>query len=132
MNKFRLALLPLFLLFTVCACENDVREDDNVDNTNTGTIVNNDEYYVQYSASINLPYQRLVTIQYTTENGESSVKDYRSASWSETIGLVRKGFRAWVKVGNDRATCKISVSKNNSAFAVKATGTQSATFTINY
>lgn len=131
MRKLCLALLPLFLLFTVCACEDDIHDEDN-GGTNVSPIENNDEYYVQYSASINLPYQRLVTIQYTTEKGEVSVKDYRSASWSETIGPVKKGFRAWIKVGNDRATCKISVSKNNSAFAVKATGTQSASFTINY
>lgn len=131
MRKLCLALLPLFLLFTVCACEDDIHDEDN-GGANVSPIENNDEYYVQYSASINLPYQRLVTIQYTTEKGEVSVKDYRSASWGETIGPVKKGFRAWIKVGNDRATCKISVSKNNSAFAVKATGTQSASFTINY
>lgn len=131
MNKFRLALLPLFLLFTVCACENDVREDDNVDNTNTGTIVNNDEYYIQYSASTNYP-AIFSNVHYATEHGEGSFMNYQTRGWSETIGPVKKGFIAWISVDRGAPTCKIQVSKNNSAFATKATGTGGASFTINY
>lgn len=131
MKKFHVVLLPLLVLFTVCACENDSIGDDGNDDPNAGAIVSNDEYYIQYSASVNYPYI-LGAIHYATENGEGSVKDCRSRSWTETIGPVKKGFTAWLKVGNDKATCKIQVSKNNSAFATKATGTQSVSFTINY
>lgn len=130
MNKLRLAMLPLFLMFAVCACEKDTREDDGDEENNSGTIVNDDEYYVKYIVNITYPYM-LGKVNYATENGEGLFEN-RVRSWDETIGPVKKGFRAWVKVGNDKATCKIQVSKNSSAFATKTTGTGSASFTINY
>lgn len=130
MKKFPLVLLPLFLLFAVCACEPDYLGNDN-GNTNAGPTVSNDEYYVQYIVSTNYPYI-FSNVHYATEKGEGSFMNYQTRSWSETIGPVKKGFRAWVKVDKGEPTCKIQVSKNNSAFATKATGTRSVSFTINY
>ena len=130
MRKLRLALLPLFLLFTVCACENDVY-DDNGGGANSGPTVNNDEYYVQYIVSTNYP-KIFSNVHYATEKGKGSFMNYQTRGWNETIGPVKKGFRARVRVDNGEPTCKIQVSKNGSAFATKATGTRSASFTINY
>ncbi|MCM1170317.1 MAG: hypothetical protein NC324_10330 [Bacteroides sp.] len=131
MNKLRLAVLPLFLMFAVCACESDYQDENGTGSNNSGSIENNDEYYVQYVVSSNYP-SIFSNVHYASEQGEGSFMNYQTRGWSETIGPVKKGFRAWVKVDRGEPTCKIQVSKNNSAFATKSTGTGSASFTINY
>ena len=87
--------------------------------------------YIHYIASANYPYI-FSNVHYATEHGEGSFLNYQTRGWNETIGPVKKGFNAWVRADNGTSTCKIQVSKNGSAFATKATGSNRASFTINY
>ncbi len=58
--------------------------------------------------------------------------NYQTRSWTITIGPVKKGFRAHVENERRTATDKIEVSKDGSPFAIKASGQNSASYTINY
>ena len=125
MNKLSTFLLSLFACLLL-ACEKEPNEG-----AHAGTVVNNDEYYIHYIVSANYPYI-FSNVHYATEHGEGSFLNYQTRGWNETIGPVKKGFSAWVRADNGTSTCKIQVSKNGSAFATKATGSNRASFTINY
>ena len=49
-----------------------------------------------------------------------------------TIGPVKKGFKASVRNEKGTGNAQIEVSKNNGPFALKASGQNSASYTINF
>lgn len=119
----------LFLLFAVAllvtAC------DDFNNPQQGGKSQNSSDYYVKYSVSSTYPYI-FSNVKYADVNGTGSMMNYQTRSWTITIGPVKKGFRAYVENERGTATDKIEVSKDGSPFAIKASGQNSASYTINY
>jgi hypothetical protein len=100
--------------------------------SNSPDYVDSNEYYVKYSIS-STTYNYFSDIYYAKESGTGSAEISHSVrSWTVTIGPVKKNFKAFVR--NERGTGynKIEVSKNGGPFALKAEGTNSATYTINF
>lgn len=94
---------------------------------------NNDEYYVKYTIKSAGAYYYFSDIYYTDVYGIGSAeKGHSVRSWTVTIGPVKKGFRASVRNDYGTGNNQIEISKNNGPFALKASGQNSATFTINY
>lgn len=128
--KKRITLLATIIvaLFMV-SCEKDNLEYYNNDDYNTPS--DNSEYYVRYTVSSTYPYI-FSNVTYADVHGTGSFMNYQTRNWTVTIGPVKKGFKAHVKNENGTATDKIEVSKNGSPFAMKASGNNSASYTINY
>lgn len=123
----------LFFLFAAgvltAACEEFNTPYSGGGGGSTSTV----EYYVRYTIKSPGTYYYFSDIYYNDVNGTGSAeKNHSVSSWTVTIGPVKKGFKASVR--NERGTGNniIEVSKNGSPFAQKATGTNSASYTINY
>ena len=115
-------LFMLLAIFALCACE-----DRNTPNQDT------DEYYVKYSIKSSGVYLYFSDIVYADVYGNNYAERGHSVkSWTVTIGPVKKGFRAAVKNTQGTGNNIIEVSKNGGPFAQKATGTNSASYTINF
>lgn len=93
--------------------------------------VDTSEYYVKYTVSSNYPYI-FSDVTYADVYGTGSMMDYQTRGWTVTIGPVRKGFHAFVRNANGKATNKIEISKNGGPFALKASGENQASYTINF
>ena len=89
-----------------------------------------DNYYVRYSlttASI------ISMVTYADVNEmKTETLPIKQYSWDVTIGPVKKGFRAYVKTEEYTANAKIEVCKNSEPFALKASGKDSASYTIDF
>lgn len=120
-------LFALSLLMTACDNFNNPQQGDNSSN--------NSEYYVRYSISSS--FYKFGNISYADINGTGRAHEGNysntSTKWSITIGPVKHGFNAFVRYDSGRAdVVKIEISKNNSPFAEKASGSNSASYRINY
>ena len=94
---------------------------------------NNDEYYVKYTIKSPGVYYYFSDIYYNDVHGSGSAEKSHSVSnWTITIGPVKKGFHAAVKNEKGTGDDQIEVSKNGSPFAIKASGRNSASYTISY
>jgi hypothetical protein len=122
-NKITLLSTIIVALFMV-SCEKD-----NIENNNNSS--DNSEYYVRYSVSTSYPYI-FSDVKYADVNGTGSFMNYQTRHWTETIGPVKKGFHAYVKNEKGTATDKIEVSKNGGPFAMKASGNNSASYSIDF
>ncbi len=122
-NKITLLATIIVALFMV-SCEKD-----NIENYNNPS--DNSEYYVRYSVSATYPYI-FSDVKYADVNGTGSFMNYQTRHWTETIGPVKKGFHAYVKNEKGTATDKIEVSKNGGPFAMKASGNNSASYSIDF
>ena len=116
--------LAAVLVMTACSEYNSPQQGNN-----------NDEYYVKYTISSS--FYKFGEISYADVNGTGRAHEGNysktSTHWSITIGPVKKGFYAFVRYNSGSAdVVKIEVSKNNSPFAEKASGKNSASYTINY
>lgn len=118
-------LFSLALLMTAC---------DNFNNPQQGgNSTSNDEYYVKYTIKSGGPYLYFSDIYYADTYGVGSAeKSHSIKSWTITIGPVKKGFKAFVKNEKGTGNNQIEVSKNNGPFAIKNSGQNSASYTINY
>lgn len=91
------------------------------------------EYYVKYTIKGKGIYGRFSDIVYADVNGTKTASEgYQISSWSVTIGPVSKGFKAYVRNEGGGGDNVIEVSKNGGPFAQKATGWNSASYTINF
>lgn len=112
MERFlRLVLVSCLAIFGSACSKGD---------ENTGSIVESPAaiYYVKYEASNQLHY--LQSVHVTTEKGTQNFS-VRNKSWTQTFGLVSKGFRASISVGvsDGYTTLQIYVSKDNGPFVYK-------------
>ncbi|WP_418917117.1 hypothetical protein, partial [Alistipes communis] len=76
-------------------------------------------------------------VSYNTENGSRSESFSAARSFEVICGPVNKNFVARITLTQYRGApasnaTKISVSKNNGPFAIKASGQSSASYTINF
>lgn len=117
-NKITLLATIIVALFMV-SCED------------YNTPSDNSEYYVRYTVSSTYPYI-FSDVIYADVHGTGSFMGYQTRNWTVTIGPVKKGFNARVKNEKGTATDMIEVSKNGGPFAMKASGNNSASYTINY
>ena len=91
------------------------------------------EYYVKYTIKGEGIYGRFSDIVYADVNGTKTASEgYQIRSWSVTIGPVSKGFKAYVRNEGGGGDNVIEVFKNGGPFAQKATGWNSASYTINF
>lgn len=124
MNKYKwIFLFVITILFVSC--------NDYYTSQPSVVVEDNNEYYVKYTVSTNYPYI-FSNVVYADVNGTGSMRNYQTRNWSETIGPVKKGFRAFVRNENGTANDKIEVSKNGGPFALKAQGENSASYTIDF
>ena len=91
------------------------------------------EYYVRYSITAEGAYTYFSDVYYADVYGTGSAhKSYSVRSWTVTIGPVKKGFKASVRNEKGTGNNQIEVSKNNGPFALKASGQNKASYTINF
>jgi hypothetical protein len=120
-----LSVLFFLSIFTLTGCEGFNQPN------NGGSNQQQDEYYVKYSIDVTGPYQHFWKISYADVDGMKTSNEGNSVKhWTVTIGPVKKGFRASVKNAMGTGMNKIEVSKNNGPFTLKASGEDSATYTI--
>lgn len=92
-----------------------------------------DEYYVRYTIKSPGTYYYFSDIYYADVSGTGSAeKSHSIKSWTVTIGPVKKGFKASVRNEKGTGNNQIEVSKNNGPFALKASGQNKASYTINF
>lgn len=123
MKKYLKLIVCVLAVVMLVACE-----DKNTPQVDTN------EYYVRYSISYapnisarqNVTYADVDGIKTITENNKTSL-------WDVTIGPVKKGFKAYVSCKSEsNTTAKIEVCKNSGPFVLKATGTNSAEYKIDF
>jgi len=91
------------------------------------------EYYVKYTIKSPGTYYYFSDITYADVSGTGSAeKGHSVKSWTVTIGPVKKGFKASVKNAKGTGDNQIEVSKAGGPFSLKASGTNSASYTINF
>ena len=97
--------------------------------------VDTNEYYVKYT--IKSSFYKFGHITYADVHGTGRAHEGNyantSTNWSVTIGPVKKGFHAFVQYDSGSAnSVTLEVSKNNGPFVLKASGTTSAFYTIDF
>ena len=92
------------------------------------------EYYVKYTIKgMPYPYRGFSDIVYADVHGTKTASEgYQIKNWTVTIGPASKGFRAHVRNEGGGGDNIIEVSKNGGPFAQKATGWNSASYTIDF
>jgi hypothetical protein len=109
-----LLIISLLTVFTFSSCKKEGSDD------------NENNYYVKYVIKGNGTYGRFSNWTATTPGGVFTNSGYQTASWSQTYGPVKKGFKCEVQVGDyisGAPTIEIHVSKNDEPFALKVTNT---------
>ena len=140
--KGYLFLIIAILSMTFFSCEKETETE--TEKTATNNDNNNDYFYVKYQIS-NIKYQisgstyffYIDGVSYNTENGSRSESFSAARSFEVICGPVNKNFVARITLTQYRGApasnaTKISVSKNNGPFAIKASGQSSASYTINF
>lgn len=124
-----ISFIVVSVLVVLCSCTKyEVDKDSNSGNTggNTGNNSNTDNYYVKYSVSA---YRGAsYSVSFMTENGYATERT--TGGYSRTCGPVHKGFRA--SISSTHGLVYIYVCKNTEPFVLKASGTSSASYTINF
>ncbi len=133
MKKIYLRIITIAFLSILFSCNKEEKEEKEELIPST---TNEDVYYVKYEISGRL-YFYIDGVSYKTENGFQSQSFSAARSFEETCGPVKKGFSAQIQITQRRGepssgATKIYVSKNNGPFAIKATGKESASYTINF
>ena len=92
-------------------------------------------YYVRYDVTLTSVYIGTMTVEVNTEKGVQSFQT-PSKTFSETFGPVNKGFNASVSASHDlyygTLNTSIYVCKGEDPFVLKATGSSSAEYTIDF
>lgn len=108
MNKL-ISILCLIPLGLCCACSNDEE------------VATEDQYYVHYTAGASSEWNQSIMTYffYNDANGREAM--YHNRGFDLTIGPVRQGFSAAVRVKDDaNSFASIEVSKNGEPFVQKA------------
>ena len=119
---------------TFFSCDKETETE--TEQTATNNDNNNDYFYVKYQIS-GSTYFYIDGVSYNTENGSRSESFSAARSFEVICGPVNKNFVARITLTQYRGApasnaTKISVSKNNGPFAIKASGQSSASYTINF
>ena len=122
--KGYLFLIIAILSMTFFSCEKETETE--TEKTATNNDNNNDYFYVKYQIS-GSTYFYIDGVSYNTENGSRS----ESFSAARSFEVARITLTQYRGAPASNAT-KISVSKNNGPFAIKASGQSSASYTINF
>lgn len=123
--KFLICLLLVTTVLVSC-------EEQNWNLNKSSVQEDTSEYYVKYSI-VSPGLYRFSDIYFADVSGTvCTSKDISIGSWTITIGPVKKGFFASVRNEKGTGNNTIEVSKNNSPFAVKASGTNKASYKIDY
>lgn len=92
-------------------------------------------YYVRYDVSVTSIYIGTMTVAVNTEKGEQSFQS-SSKTFSETFGPVDKGFKASIRADFDRPYSELNsniyVCRGEEPFVLKATGSSTAEYVIDY
>ena len=121
MKRFLLSLSFCLCAFILISCEKPNNEEP------IAPPEDNASYYVKYEASSTVIMQ---SITVNTDTGKQTFT-VRKKTYSETFGPVSKGFDASVNC-QAAANVSIYVCKDNGPFALKASGGESATYTIDF
>jgi len=122
MKKYlNIVILSLALITILSSCKKEAT-----------TTTTNDDYYVKYAIKGNGTYIYFNNFSVNSDKGNVSFSGYQYKSWTQTYGPVKKGFKASVTVQSGYVTVEIYISKNNGAFALKASksGNNSSTSNI--
>ena len=133
MKKAISLLSVLLTLLAFSSCTNDEPSPSNTQpETETGTDAN---YYVKYTALAygGLGYEnaRIESVTVETETGTKTIET-NVKSWEETYGPVSKGFKARVQATGTSKTVRIYVCRGEEPFVIKAEGSSSASYTIDF
>lgn len=116
-------------LLSVCLCAVILSSCEEPNNEGPiETPEDNSFYYVKYET---VSFRGTNSITINTDTGIKAFSLGPNRAYSETYGPVSKGFEASIK-SQASITTHIYVSKNNGPFALKASGTGSATYTIDF
>lgn len=125
--------LVFFLLVLAASCNLTTSNPPSYGDENNNNREPSAEYYVKYTITGEGIYGRFSDIVYADVQGtKTASKGYQIRSWSVTVGPVSKGFKAYVRNDGGGGNNVIEVSKNGGPFAQKATGWNSASYTINF
>ncbi len=124
-----LSALLIVLIFSTCT--NDEPSISNTPTENKSEVETEVNYYVKYVAQGNRNAGWITSIIVNTESGKKTITKQMS-SWSETYGPVPKGFRANISVFGICEKTFIYVCRGEEPFVIKAEGTSSASYTIDF
>lgn len=129
MKKIINLLSACLVLFAFSACSND---EPSPSNTQTGTDTETSaNYYVKYVAQGNRNAGWIRSVTVNTESGEKTITQQMS-SWDGIYGPVPKGFQASIEVYGYCEKTYIYVCRGEEPFVIKAEGTSSASYTIDF
>lgn len=118
----------LVIIMASCTKEDDLNNhQEQSDNT--------ERYYVRYDVTLSSSYIGTMTVNVNTEKGVQTFQT-SSKTFSEIFGPVEKGFKASVSASHDLyygvLFSRIYVCKGDEPFVLKATGSSSAEYTIDF
>ncbi len=131
MKKIIVLLSVLLTLLTFSSCTN---EEPSPSNTQQGTETDAN-YYVKYTAlaygGVGYENARIESVTVETETGSKTIEP-NVKSWEETYGPVSKGFKAKIQATGASKTVRIYVCRGEEPFVIKAEGSSSTSYTIDF
>lgn len=131
MKKIIALLSALLTLLAFSSCTN---EEPSPSNTQQGTETDAN-YYVKYTAlaygGIGYENARIESVTVETETGSKTIEP-NVKSWEETYGPVSKGFKAKIQATGASKTVRIYVCRGEEPFVIKAEGSSSTSYTIDF
>ena len=131
MKKIIVLLSVLLTLLTFSSCTN---EEPSPSNTQHGTETDAN-YYVKYTAlaygGVGYENARIESVTVETETGSKTIEP-NVKSWEETYGPVSKGFKAKIQATGASKTVRIYVCRGEEPFVIKAEGSSSTSYTIDF
>jgi len=121
-SKITTAILVIVISLSSCNKDKDKVE-----------MAISDEYYVKYVVKCSQNRWYVSSFSINTDAGTKTFNDYKSTSWTQTYGPVKKGFVASATASQSPVPAiEIYVSKNQSPFALKASKTGSNQVSLSY
>ena len=123
-------MLMFALILSISSCSKDEDSDldtpTNKEENNNSTPTNNDNYYVKYEVlngeQISYANKTERTVRCKDVDKEVTVQ-VNSVPWEATYGPFKKGDKVYMMLtspmGRFNSICRLSVSKNKEAFAIK-------------
>lgn len=131
MKKIIALLSALLTLLAFSSCTND---EPSPSNTQQGTETDAN-YYVKYTAlaygGVGYENARIESVTVETETGSKTIEP-NVKSWEETYGPVSKGFKAKIQATGASKTVRIYVCRGEEPFVIKAEGSSSTSYTIDF
>lgn len=131
MKKIIVLLSVLLTLLTFSSCTN---EEPSPSNAQQGTETDAN-YYVKYTAlaygGVGYENARIESVIVETETGSKTIEP-NVKSWEETYGPVSKGFKAKIQATGASKTVRIYVCRGEEPFVIKAEGSSSTSYTIDF